>query len=198
MLFMCAGVVLIAYLFIIWERVDRALPALLGAFVLLMAGLVPYEEALDYVELDVLFLLIGMMLVVFILAETGVFEWVAISIAQKASGVGWKILLGLLCATAFLSAFLDNVTTIILITPITLLICEILGYKAAPFIILEVMFANIGGASTLIGDPPNILIGHAGGLGFMEFIWHLVPVVFAVGLRFLKINLPALRSPATK
>lgn len=180
MVWLCVGIVIIAYIFIIWERFDRAISALLGAFIIMMLGLVPYEEALAYVELDVLFLLIGMMVVVYILSETGVFEWIAISIAQKSKGVGWKILLGLLGATAVLSAFLDNVTTIILIVPITFLICEVLAFPIVPFIILEVMFANIGGAATLIGDPPNILIGHAGDLTFTAFILHLTPVVIVI------------------
>ena len=170
-------VFLLAYILMVSEKMNRTAAALLGATALLLLRAVPYEAALSHVDLDVIFLLIGMMVVVDILSRTGLFEWVAIWIAQRARGNPLIILIGLLTATAVLSAFLDNVTTVVLIAPITILIAQILELPATPFLILEALFSNIGGAATLVGDPPNILIGAKGDLSFNAFIVNLSPVV---------------------
>lgn len=168
---------LIVYILMVTEKLDRTAAAVLGAAVLLAFRVIPYETALETIDLDVIFLLIGMMTVVDILAQTGLFEWVAIFIAQQARGNPLIILIGLLSATALLSAFLDNVTTVVLIAPVTILITQILELPTAPFLIFEALFSNIGGTATLVGDPPNILIGSRGDLSFNAFILHLSPVV---------------------
>jgi Na+/H+ antiporter NhaD/arsenite permease-like protein len=167
----------VTYILIATEKMDKTAAALLGASVAIMFGLVPYEAALRAVDLNVVFLLVGMMLVVNIMAKTGVFEWIAVRIAQAAKGDGLRILISFLLATVVLSAFLDNVTTVILIAPITILICEILELPAVPFLILEALASNIGGAATLVGDPPNVLIASKTKLSFNEFLVNLGPPV---------------------
>ncbi len=170
----------ITYLFIATEKLDKTAAALLGASAAIMLGLLPYEEALRAVDLNVIFLLVGMMLAVNIMAGTGLFEWIAVRIAQRANGNGMVILSAFLVATAVLSAFLDNVTTVILIAPITILICEILVLPAIPFLILEALASNIGGAATLVGDPPNVIIASQTGLSFNQFIVNLGPPVLVM------------------
>lgn len=170
-------VFLITYTLMVSERMNRTAAAILGASAVLLLRNIPYEVALEYVDLDVIFLLVGMMVVVNILSRTGLFEWVAIFIAQRARGNPVVILIGLLSATAVLSAFLDNVTTVVLIAPITILIAQILELPVAPFLILEALFSNIGGTATLVGDPPNILIGSKSGLSFNAFLSNLSPIV---------------------
>lgn len=172
----------VTFALVISERVDRTIAAALGAAAVILLGYIPYEEALQRIDLDVVFLLVGMMMVVNTIAETGFFEWVAIVIAQKARGYALRILIGLVLATAVLSAFLDNVTTVVLVAPITILITQILGIPTAPFLILEAVFSNIGGTATLIGDPPNLLIGSAAGLTFNDFIIHITPTIIVVTL----------------
>ncbi len=170
-------VFIIAYALMVSEKMNRTAAAVLGAAAVLLLRVVPYEVSLHNVDLDVVFLLVGMMIVVDILSQTGLFEWVAIFIAQRARGNPLIILIGLLTATAVLSAFLDNVTTIVLIAPVTILITQILELPTTPFLILEALFSNIGGTATLVGDPPNILIGSQGDLSFNAFIINLSPAV---------------------
>jgi len=170
----------ITYILIASEKVDKTAAALLGAAVVVSLGVVPYSVALHAVDLNVVLLLVGMMVAVNVMASTGVFEWVAVTIARKAGGRGLPILLLTLVATAVLSALLDNVTTVILIAPVTILLCEILDLPAAPFLILEALASNIGGTATLVGDPPNVLIASATGLSFNAFIYHLGPVVLVL------------------
>ncbi|MBW7866032.1 MAG: ArsB/NhaD family transporter [Candidatus Hydrogenedentes bacterium] len=170
----------VTYGLIVSEKVDRTAAAILGATAMVMLHLIPHSVALEHVDLDVMFLLTGMMIVVGILSETGLFEWVAIFIARRAQGNALIILIGLLTATAVLSAFLDNVTTVVLIAPITILLTQILDIPTIPFLVLQALFSNIGGTATLIGDPPNILIASKSGLNFNQFIFHLLPAVLLV------------------
>lgn len=186
----------ITYLLIASEKVDKTVAALLGATAVIMGRLVPYEVALQKVDLNVIFLLVGMMIVVNILGTTGVFEWIAIATAQKARGNSVVLMVLLLLVTAFVSAFLDNVTTVILIAPITILITQILEIPTIPFLILEAVFSNIGGTATLVGDPPNILIGSASHLYFKDFLIHLTPIILVITalsilvlIRFLRLGL---------
>ena len=170
----------LAYVFIASERIDKTVAALLGASAVILAGFIPYHDALAAIDLNVILLLIGMMLVMSMLSETGVFEWLAVRIAKSARGNGVVIFLEFMIVTAVLSAFLDNVTTVILLAPITILIAEILEIPPVPILILIAIASNIGGTSTLIGDPPNILIGSQAGLSFNEFIVNLGPAVLII------------------
>ncbi len=177
----------ITYFLVVTELLDRTVAAVFGAAVVIMFGIVPYEYALDRIDLNVVFLLVGMMIVVNILSETGLFEWIAVFIAQKARGNGVVIMGGLVTATAVLSAFLDNVTTVVLIAPITILITQILEIRTVPFLLMEAIFSNIGGTATLIGDPPNILIGSKNNLSFNEFLINLSPPVIVMSLVMMVI-----------
>ncbi|UDQ96513.1 ArsB/NhaD family transporter [Lentisphaerota bacterium WC36G] len=181
---------LITYFFIATEKIDKTIAAILGASAIVLAHAADLKKVIHHIDLEVIGLLIGMMLIVNSLATTGVFEWLAIKIAKKAKGNALLILIELLIITAVLSALLDNVTTVILIAPITILITQILELPTVPFLILEAVFSNIGGTSTLVGDPPNILIGtHQSALAvaaehktlsFMDFIVNLGPVVVVI------------------
>lgn len=170
----------ITYALIASDKVDKTVAACLGAAVVILLGFIPYTDALHHVDLNVLFLLIGMMIIVNIMATTGVFEWIAIVIARTAKGNGMVIVILFMTVTAVLSALLDNVTTVILIAPITILIAQILEIPAVPLLIMESIFSNIGGTATLVGDPPNVLIGSQTSLSFNDFIVNLGPIVLII------------------
>lgn len=170
----------ICYFFIATEKVDKTITAILGGALLIATHQIGYHEAVDKIDLNVVFLLIGMMMCVNVLASTGLFEWIAIVTAQIAKGNGPRLLMLMLLVTAFLSAFLDNVTTIILIAPITILITQLLDIPTTPFLILEAIFSNIGGTGTLVGDPPNIIIGSQTHLSFNDFLIHLGPIALLI------------------
>ena len=171
------AIFVVVYILIAFELVDKTAAALLGAAGVILLHLVPYHVAVESVDMNVLFLLIGMMIVMSILSETGFLEWLAITIAQRAKGDAKAIVIQFLLVTAVLSAVLDNVTTVILIAPITILITQLLEVRTAPILILLAIFSNIGGTATLIGDPPNIIIGSATTLSFNDFLFNLGPVV---------------------
>jgi Na+/H+ antiporter NhaD/arsenite permease-like protein len=170
-----------AYVLIATEWVHKTAAALAGAGLVLGLGVVSSDEAFysqdTGVDWDVIFLLLGMMIIVGVLRRTGVFEYTAIWAAKRAKGSPVRVMILLVLITAVASAFLDNVTTVLLIAPVTLLVCERLGVKAVPFLIAEVLASNIGGAATLIGDPPNIIIGSRAGLTFNDFLVHMAPIV---------------------
>jgi len=168
---------LITYYFIATEKVDKTVAALVGAGAMLFFQVATPSELLSKIDINVLGLLAGMMIMVDILASTGFFEWLAKIIAKQSKGKGLLIVIEFVLISAILSAFLDNVTTVILIAPITILICQILEIPAIPLLILEALFSNIGGTATMIGDPPNIIIGSQTGLTFISFITNLTPVV---------------------
>ncbi len=174
------AIFVVCYFFIATEKIDKTITALLGACLMVALHLITYESALDKVDLNVIYLLIGMMVIVNILASTGVFEWIAIVVARTAGGDSVRLLLLLCLVTAVLSAFLDNVTTIILIAPVTILITQLLEIPTVPFLIVEAIASNIGGTGTMIGDPPNILIGSKSHLTFIDFIVHLGPISIVV------------------
>lgn len=160
------------------EVINRTVAALLGAAVLIAFGVVEQSEAAsEFVDWNTIGLLAGMMVIVAILDKTGIFEYLAIKSAQWGKARPGRILILLALVTAFLSAFLDNVTTVILMVPVTFLIADALGMSPIPFLLSQVLASNIGGAATLIGDPPNILIGSAAGLTFADFIINMTPVV---------------------
>ena len=175
----------IVYLFIVSEKINKTIAAVIGAALMLGCKLLSFEQAIEGIDFNVIFLLVGMMTCVFILSKTGFFEWSAISVAKISKGNPMLILILLLTVTAVFSAFLDNVTTIILLVPVTILITQILEISPIPFVVLEAISSNIGGTSTLIGDPPNIIIGSQGGLSFNDFLVNLGPAIVIVLAVFL-------------
>jgi Na+/H+ antiporter NhaD/arsenite permease-like protein len=185
------GVFVVAYVLIATERVHKLLAALGGAGVLLALGVTDSDHAFysheTGVDWDVVFLLFGMMVIVGVLRRTGVFEYVAIWAAKRAKGSPLRVMILLTLITAVASAFLDNVTTVLLIAPVTLLVCDRLDINPVPFLIAEVMASNIGGAATLIGDPPNIIIASRSGLTFNDFLVHLAPLVAVVLVVFILV-----------
>jgi Na+/H+ antiporter NhaD/arsenite permease-like protein len=188
-------VFLAAYILIATERVPKMVTALAGAGVILAFGVASSEDAFyshdTGIDWDVIFLLLGMMIIVGILRQTGVFEYIAIWAAKRAKGSPFRVMVLLVLITAFASALLDNVTTVLLIAPVTLLVCERLGVSPVPFLIAEVLSSNIGGAATLIGDPPNIIIASRSGLTFNDFLVHMTPIA-ALAIAVLVAMLPLL------
>lgn len=171
----------LTYVGIFLDRVHRAIVAISGAVMMIAFGtwLSFYDahEAVSSVDFDTIMLLLGMMLIVGLFKETGFFQYLAIRAAKLAKGRPWLLLIYLGLVTSLMSMVLDNVTTIIIIVPVTVSLADILGISPFPFLISEVLLSNIGGVATLIGDPPNILIGSASGFGFVDFLTHLAPIV---------------------
>lgn len=173
-------VLLVTYAVIMSEKVNRAIIALLGAGAMVIVGVLDQTEAIKGVDWNTLGLLTGMMILVSISRRSGMFQYVAVKAAQLASANPAGILFLLQITTAILSALLDNVTTVLLVVPVTLAICKDLKVPAYPFLFAEIFASNIGGTATLIGDPPNILIGSQAGLSFNDFVVHLTPVIIVV------------------
>jgi Na+/H+ antiporter NhaD/arsenite permease-like protein len=181
-----AGLIFVAvYALIATERLDKTLAALLGGTVVVLLGIVSQERAFEAIDLNVIFLLAGMMVLAGILRRTGFFQWLAIRSVRIAGGEPYRLLIVLSVVSALISAFLDNVTTVVLLAPVTLYIAGVLRVSPVPFLISEILASNIGGTATLIGDPPNILIGSAAGLGFVEFLLNLGPVAVLILVAFL-------------
>jgi len=168
-------VLCLAYVFIISERINRAVIALLGAGLMIFLGVLNQELAVEGIDFNTIFLLIGMMVIVGIMKDTGVFQFVAILAAKSVRGNPRALLAVLSLITAVFSALLDNVTTVMLIVPITLLLTEQLKLNPYIFLVAQIFASNIGGMATLIGDPPNILIGSAVGFSFMDFVYNTGP-----------------------
>jgi len=168
------------YAIIMSEKVNRAIVALIGAGVMIVVGVLEQEEAIRGIDFNTIGLLTGMMILVSISRRSGMFQYLAVWSAQAARAHPAGILFILQITTAVLSAFLDNVTTVLLIVPVTLAICTTLKVPAYPYLFAEIFASNIGGTATLIGDPPNILIGSQAGLSFNDFVWHLTPVIIVV------------------
>jgi len=186
------------------ERIHKTLAALAGGIAMVLLGIVSQEQAFEEIDFNVIFLLAGMMILAGIIRKTGVFGWIAVRAARFAGGDPYRILVVLSVITAIASALLDNVTTVVLVGPITLFLAARLGMNPFPFLMSEILVSNIGGASTLIGDPPNILIGSAAGLDFGAFLLNMAPlsvillVVYLVAARWLFRGMltvdPALRA----
>ncbi len=170
----------ITYAIIISEKVNRSIIALIGAGAMVIVGVMDQHEALRGVDWNTIGLLTGMMILVSISRRSGMFQYVAVWSAQAAKAHPAGILFLLQITTAVLSAFLDNVTTVLLIVPVTLAITRELDVPAYPYLFAEIFASNIGGTATLIGDPPNILIGSQVGLSFNEFVYHLTPVILVI------------------
>ena len=170
----------VTYAIIMSEKVNRAIIALIGASVMILVGVFDQTEAIRGIDWNTIGLLTGMMILVSISRRSGMFQYIAIWSAQAAKAHPAGILFLLQITTAVLSAFLDNVTTVLLVVPVTLAICKELDVPVYPYLFAEVFASNIGGTATLIGDPPNILIGTQAGLSFNEFVVHLTPVIIVV------------------
>lgn len=182
-------ILIIAYVFIASEKIQKSVVALVGASLTLLLGLLPFHGHIDtelgryihgvfdYIEFEVIFLLIGMMILVHIASRSGVFKWMALELLKMTKGHPKLVLFTLAAFTAVASAFLDNVTTVVLMMPITFVIAKEFDIDPIPFLITEVLASNIGGTATLIGDPPNIIIGARAGLSFMDFLKELTPIV---------------------
>ncbi len=189
-IYFAAIVFLIVYAIIVSEKIHRTIIALAGAALIVVTGILDADEAVHHIDFNTLGLLVGMMIIVGITRQTGVFEFLAIKAAKSSKGEPLKIMAALSLVTAVLSALLDNVTTVLLIVPVTFAIAQKLKINPMPILIAEIISSNIGGTATLIGDPPNIMIGSATHLGFMDFIINLTPVVvviYVVTLTLLRI-----------
>ena len=164
------------YAAIATERLHKTIAAMAGGVAMVLLGIVSQERAFEEIDFNVIFLLAGMMILAGIIRKTGVFGWIAVRAARFAGGQPYRILVVLSIITAVASAFLDNVTTVVLVGPITLFLAARMGMNPFPFLMSEILASNIGGASTLIGDPPNLLIGSAAGLDFGQFLIHMAPL----------------------
>ena len=182
------------YVLIATERIHKTIAAMAGGTAMVLLGIVSQEQAFEHIDFNVIFLLAGMMILAGIIRRTGVFGWLGVRAARFAGGDAYRILVVMSLITAIASAFLDNVTTVVLIGPITLFLAARLGMNPFPFIVAEILASNIGGASTLIGDPPNILIGSAADIDFSAFAANMVPLAvinlafFLVAARWLFRN----------
>lgn len=174
---LAGGIFLGVYVLIVTERVHRTLAALLGASLVVLLGVVSQERAYEHVDLNVIFLLTGMMVIANVTAKTGIFQWIAVEAVRRAQGKPYRLLVATSVVTAVLSAFLDNVTTVVLLTPVTFFVASRLRISPVPFLISQVIASNIGGTATLIGDPPNIVIGSRFGKDFGDFVYNLTPTV---------------------
>ena len=178
----------VAYVLIATEKIHRTKVALGGAALMLLLHITDAEQAFfdehTGIDWNVIFLLLGMMIIVSVLRQTGVFEYIAILAAKRSRGRPYRLMVLLCVITAVASALLDNVTTVLLVAPVTFLVCERLALRPVPFLIAEVMASNIGGAATLVGDPPNIIIASRGGLTFNDFLVHMAPLVVVLMVVF--------------
>ncbi|MCE6999078.1 ArsB/NhaD family transporter [Saccharothrix sp. S26] len=183
------AIFVVAFFHIATEKADKVKVVLIAAGLMAALGLVPGAEVFfsEHAGIDwnVIFLLFGMMVIVGIVKQTGVFEYLAIWAAKKARGRPYRLMVMLMTITAVASPFLDNVTTIMVVAPVTVVVCNRLRIPAQPYLIAEVLASNIGGAATLIGDPPNIIIGSRAGLTFTDFLVHMAPVVAVVFAGFV-------------
>ncbi|MDY0128430.1 MAG: SLC13 family permease, partial [Candidatus Cloacimonadaceae bacterium] len=170
----------ITYLLIITEWINKMIAAMLGGFAIILTGIVSQEIAFRAIDWNVIFFLIGMMLVISVIRQTGLFMYLAIKIAKLAKGRPLAIMVLMYLLTTFTSAFMGSVTTIMILVPIVLLIASELKISPVPFIITMVIASNAGGAATMIGDPPNILIGSATDYNFLDFIFNLTPPVLII------------------
>jgi Na+/H+ antiporter NhaD/arsenite permease-like protein len=191
----------VAYALIASEKVNRVVVALAGAGLMLALGLVSAEDAFhstDFgIDWEVIFLLLGMMIVVGVMKQTGLFEYLAIWSAKKARGRPYRIMAALVVLTAVASAFLDNVTTVLLVAPVTVLICERLDLPPVPYLIALALASNIGGTATLIGDPPNIIIASEADLTYTDFLVNLTPLVLLLVVAFVGLCRVLFRSAFT-
>src|SRR5712692_11200821 len=182
---LAGGVFLAIYALIVTEKIHRTLAALLGASLVILLRLVDQREAFGFIDFNVIFLLAGMMIIANIMAKTGIFQWIGVEAVRRAAGDPYRLLVLTSLVTAVVSAFLDNVTTVVLLTPIVFFVAQRLGVSPVPFLISQVIASNIGGTATLIGDPPNIIIGSQMGKDFNDFLVNLTPAATAALVVYL-------------
>jgi Na+/H+ antiporter NhaD/arsenite permease-like protein len=191
--YLAAGIFLITYALIVTEQVNRTIAALLGGLAMILLGVVSQEQAFDSIDWNVIFLLAGMMAIANMLRETGLFQWIAVKAVRLGKGDPFRILVILCLITAFGSGLLDNVTIVVLVAPITLFVAASLKVSPMPFLIAQILASNIGGAATLIGDPPNILIGSAAGIDFLTFTLNMTPIVVLIMIAFIGLTVVMFR-----
>lgn len=183
------AIFLVAFVFLATEKVNKVKVVLIAAGIMAVAGLVPGAKVFfsqqGGIDWDVIFLLLGMMIIVGIIKQTGLFDYLGIWAAKKSQGRPYRLMVLLMLITAIASPILDNVTIIMLVVPVTIVVCNRLKIAAQPYIIAEVLASNIGGASTLIGDPPNMIVASWAGFTFGDFLIHMTPIVAAVFLIFV-------------
>lgn len=182
---LAGGIFLITYVLIVTERVPRIVSGLLGGMAMILFGVLSQEEAFQAVDWNVIFLLVGMMVIASILSQTGLFQWIAIQAVKLGKGDPFRVLIFLSAVVAVTSALLDNVTIVVLAAPVALFVAASLGVSPLPFLIAAILASNIGGTATLVGDPPNILIGSAAGIDFLTFTANLAPISLLILLGFL-------------
>ena len=182
---LAGAIFLLIYALIVTEKIHRTLAALLGASLMILARILDQHEAFAAVDFNVIFLLAGMMIIANITAKTGIFQWMAVEAVRRAEGRPYRLLVLTSIITAVASAFLDNVTTVVLLTPITFFVAQRLGTSPVPFLISQVIASNIGGTGTLIGDPPNIIIGSSLGKDFNDFLLNALPPAAAAFVAYL-------------
>ena len=187
--YIALAIFIVAYFFIATEKLNRVAVVLTAAGVMAALGIVSGESAFysEHAGIDwnVIFLLLGMMVIVALIKQTGVFDYLAIWAAQRSKGKPYALLVWLMAITAIASPFLDNVTVVMLVAPVTISVCRRLGISSAPYLIAEILASNIGGAATLIGDPPNIIIGSRAGLSFNDFLVHMAPITAILFVMFI-------------
>lgn len=182
---LAGGIFLITYALIVSERVHRTISALLGGIAMILLGVLPQTQAFHAVDWNVIFLLAAMMIIANVIKETGLFQWIALYAVRLGKGDPFRILVILSLITAVASALLDNVTIVVLVAPVTLFVASQLRVNPIPFLIAEILASNIGGMATLVGDPPNILIGSAAGIDFLTFAVNMGPIALIILLGFL-------------
>jgi Na+/H+ antiporter NhaD/arsenite permease-like protein len=192
MMLIAVAVFVVAYALIVSERVNKTVVALVGAGLIVLLPVIDapdvfYSHATG-IDWDVIFLMLGMMIIVSILRQTGAFEYAAIWTAKRANGSPLRIMILLMLVMAIASAVLPNVVSVLLIAPVTLLVCDRLAINAAPLLMAEIFASNIGGTATLVGDPPNIIIGARTGLSFNAFLVHMAPIVVIVMVVFVAVS----------
>ncbi len=191
---LAGGIFFLTYAIIVTERLHRTTAALMGGMLMILSGVVPQEEAFHAIDLNVIFLLAGMMIIAYFMSETGVFQWMAVQAVRLGKGDPIAVMVIIAIITAVLSAVLDNVTVVVLIAPVTLFVASSLGVSPIPFLITEVMASNMGGAATIVGDPPNILIASRANIDFVTFLVNMAPPAFASLLAYVGIMVVQFRN----
>ena len=187
---LAGSIFLFTYALIVSEKIHRTVSALLGGVAMILF-VVPQEKAFHAIDWNVIFLLAGMMIIANIIKETGLFQWIAFQAVRFGKGDPFRVLVILSLITAVTSALLDNVTIVVLVAPVTLFVASSLRVSPVPFLIAEILASNIGGMATLVGDPPNILIGSAADIDFVQFVVNMGPIsvvillIFLIAARFL-------------